>query len=55
MRTNDDYILLLRAYMQNNAAKYGISRMGIFGSVARNEHTSTSDIDIFVEGQLHGF
>ena len=42
-------------YMQRNADKYGISRMGIFGSVARNEQTETSDVDIYVEGQLRGF
>ncbi len=29
--------------------------MGIFGSVARNEHTATSDVDIYIERQLHGF
>ena len=29
--------------------------MGIFGSVARNEQTETSDVDIYVEGQLRGF
>ena len=41
--------------MQQNATKYGIRRMGIFGSVARNEHTENSDVDIYIEGQLHGF
>ena len=28
---------MLREYMRKNSAKYGISRMGIFGSVARGE------------------
>ena len=41
--------------MQQNASKYGILRMRIFGSVARNEHTDVSDVDVYVEGQLHGF
>ena len=31
------------------ATKYGITKLGIFGSVARNEHTEDSDIDIVVE------
>jgi uncharacterized protein len=31
------------------ALKYGISRIGIFGSVARNEASEESDIDIVVE------
>ena len=55
MKTVTEYISLLRDYMQRNADKYGISRMGIFGSVARNEQTETSDVDIYVEGQLRGF
>ena len=45
MKTVTEYISLLRDYMQKNAGKYGISRMGIFGSVARNEQTETSDVD----------
>lgn len=31
--------------------KYGIIKLGIFGSVARNENTENSDIDIVVEVQ----
>ena len=50
MKTLPEYITLLHSYMQQNASKYGI-----FGSVARNEHTPTSDVDIYVEGKLHGF
>ena len=53
MKTLPEYITLLHSYMQQNASKYGILRMGIFGSVARNEHTPTSDVDIYVEGKLH--
>lgn len=41
--------------MQRNAGNYGITRMGIFGSVARNEQTENSDVDIYVEGELRGF
>ena len=39
MKTKTEYIRLLRQYMTENASKYGISRMGIFGSVARGENT----------------
>ncbi len=35
--------------MRKNAAKYGISRMGIFGSVARGEQRESSDVDTCVE------
>ena len=33
------------------AQKFGILKLGIFGSVARNENTENSDIDIVVEVQ----
>lgn len=49
MKTKAEYIRLLRQYMTENASKYGISRMGIFGSVARGENTEQSDIDVYVE------
>ena len=49
MKTLPEYITLLQSYMQQNASKYGILRMGIFGSVARNEHTDVSDVDVYVE------
>jgi hypothetical protein len=29
--------------------KYGISKIGVFGSYAREEHNSESDVDILVE------
>ena len=29
--------------------RYGVARIGIFGSVARNEETPASDIDVLVE------
>lgn len=34
-----------------------VSRMGIFGSVGRNEQTENSDVDIYIymEGELRGF
>lgn len=51
MKTTSDYITLLRKYMTENASKYGIMRMGIFGSVARGEQTIGSDVDVCVELQ----
>ncbi|MBD9167143.1 nucleotidyltransferase family protein [uncultured Parabacteroides sp.] len=55
MKTTTEYIALLKKYMKNNASKYGIIRMGIFGSVARQEQNENSDIDIYIEGELKGF
>ena len=44
-----DCIQKLSDFKRLFAQKYGITRLGIFGSVARNEHTENSDIDIVVE------
>ena len=43
MLSTIEYLSLLRKYMRENAVKYGISRMGIFGSVARGEQHDGSD------------
>ena len=48
MKTTSEYMALLRKYMVENAHKYGIMRMGIFGSVARGEQTEDSDVDVCV-------
>jgi hypothetical protein len=39
----------LSNHKEELTAKYGLSRLGIFGSTARNEATERSDIDIVVE------
>lgn len=49
MKTINDYILILRQYLSKKAEAYGISKIGIFGSVARNEQTEGSDVDVCVE------
>ena len=49
MKTVNDYIVLLRQYLNAKADIYGISRIGIFGSVARNEQREDSDVDVCVE------
>jgi hypothetical protein len=40
---------ILRKYKNENAKKYGIDAMGLFGSYARNLANDDSDIDIFIE------
>ncbi len=40
---------ILHQYKTDFAEKYGITRMGIFGSVARNDADQYSDIDVFVD------
>lgn len=49
MNTTNDYLQKLRTYKAAKASVYGISRIGIFGSVARGEHTEGSDIDVCVD------
>lgn len=39
----------LASFKSAFAQKYGITKLGIFGSVARKENTEKSDIDIVVE------
>ncbi|MGN0310069.1 MAG: nucleotidyltransferase family protein [Bacteroides sp.] len=54
MSTTDLYIHKLHQYLPICSAKYGVERMGIFGSVARREQTDESDVDIYIEGSLRG-
>ena len=44
-----DCIQKLTNFKRMFAQKYGITKLGIFGSVARNEHSENSDIDIVLE------
>jgi predicted nucleotidyltransferase len=42
-------VLTTRAVLPDIRKKYGVKRIGIFGSCARNEQTDKSDVDILVE------
>ena len=42
MKSRDEIISLLRRYKPTAQEKYGISKLGIFGSVARGEQTPDS-------------
>jgi hypothetical protein len=39
----------LKQYKKQNAKKYGILQLGIFGSIARSQEQATSDIDICIK------
>jgi uncharacterized protein len=45
----DDIIQKINAEMPNLKEKYQVEKLGVFGSVARGENTTKSDIDILVE------
>ena len=49
MKTTKEYLQLLQAYKLQSEIRYGISRIGIFGSVARGEQQEGSDVDVYVE------
>lgn len=52
MATREEYIRLLRRFVSEHGSEYGISRIGIFGSVARGEQTPESDVDVLVEAPV---
>ena len=45
------YFNLLKKHKGELSNKYGISRIGIFGSVARGMHNFESDVDVCIEMQ----
>jgi len=47
--TKKQIIRILRQYKKDFSEEYGITRMGVFGSVARNDANPDSDIDVFVD------
>ncbi len=46
---NKEIIAVLREYKKQFAPKYGITAMGVFGSVARDETREDSDVDIVIK------
>lgn len=44
----EDILETLRRFKESNSKKYGITKLGLFGSYARGEQTPNSDIDICV-------
>ena len=47
--SRDQIIELLRAFKNENAEKYGIESIALFGSVARGEHNKNSDVDLLIK------
>lgn len=48
-RTRDEILQGLRGLRPTLAQRFGVSRIGVFGSVARDQIRMDSDIDIVVE------
>ena len=51
MKSKTEILNLLSLYKPTAQQKYGMTRIGIFGSVARGEQTEDSDIDVCYEGK----
>lgn len=52
MKTKAEILHLLSLYKPTAESKYGLTRLGIFGSVARDEQVEGSDVDICYEGRV---
>lgn len=46
-----EVLRILGLHKEDLASRYGVTRLGIFGSVARDEATEASDVDVVVEMQ----
>jgi predicted nucleotidyltransferase len=55
MKTTSEILLLLKQYKPIASSKYGLTRLGIFGSVARGQQTEDSDVDVCYEGKAPSF
>ena len=54
MKSTSEYLQLLKQFKDTKAMSYGISKIGLFGSVARGEQMEGSDVDICFEGVPKG-
>ena len=50
MKSTSEYLKLLKQFKDSRAMSYGISKIGLFGSVARGEQKEGSDVDVCFEG-----
>ncbi len=48
-RTREQIIALLQEHLPYLSARYGVKRVGLFGSYARGAQTEESDVDLVVE------
>ena len=54
MKTTSEYLQLLKQFKETKAKSYGITKIGLFGSVARGEQREGSDVDVCFEGKALG-
>ena len=51
MKSKEEILHLLSLYKPTAISRYKLTRIGIFGSVARGEQTDSSDVDVCYEGE----
>ncbi len=49
MKTKDEILHIIKAELPKLNEKYGVSKIGLFGSYSRGEQTKHSDVDLLVE------
>jgi len=49
MNTRDEIVAFLKENRQLLLSQYRVTRTGLFGSFARNEQDSSSDVDMLIE------
>jgi predicted nucleotidyltransferase len=47
--TRSEILVILKKYKNDNAEKYGINNIGLFGSYSKDDENDKSDIDIIIE------
>lgn len=51
MKSKEEILKLLSQFKLTAESRYGMTRVGIFGSVARGEQAEGSDVDVCYEGK----
>jgi len=51
LKTTDEIIAILRKFKDEFGEKYGIEKLGLFGSAVRGEQKEDSDVDVCVQLQ----
>lgn len=51
MKSTSEILDILQTFKAQSASKYGLRRIGVFGSVARGAQNNESDVDICYEGE----
>jgi predicted nucleotidyltransferase len=47
--SREEILAILRTFKQECAEKYGITTLGLFGSAARDENRTDSDVDVVIK------